>query len=187
MTHPHLGASTLLLHLRALQLILDALGSLGVQENTKRVRSRGSAGSVGTLLRWYLDGCLLIIVSVRDFFCYSKIEFKCKFQFLPFTGLSVHLRVVNDPSLRLLIETDNLGQGWDQYGIVQTWCLDQTLPLNCFILHGLQRQPAGGDSPVGALVILHVRVSNRAQFSKRLVLVQGNPIARSKRRRQIFS
>ena len=93
--------------------------SVGKQRERVR-RSRGSAGLVDTLFRLYLDGCLSIIVSVRDFLCYSKIEYKCKFQFLPFTGLSVHLRVVNDCSLRLLKETDNLGQGQDQYGIAQT-------------------------------------------------------------------
>jgi len=53
--------------------ILDAFGSLGVLESRERVGwSRGSAGLVATLLRLYLDGCLLIIVSVRDFLCYFR-------------------------------------------------------------------------------------------------------------------
>ena len=37
------------------------------------------SGSVGTLLRLYLDGCLSIIVSIRDFLCSLEIEFKCKY------------------------------------------------------------------------------------------------------------
>ena len=39
----------------------------------------GSARFVGTFLRLYLDGCLTIIVSIRDFLCSLEIEFKCKY------------------------------------------------------------------------------------------------------------
>ena len=74
--------------------------------------SQGSARLVGTLLRLYLDRCLTIIVSVRDFLCYFKnrVLVQVLVSYL-FTGLSVCFLVANDPSLRLLIEMDNLGQG----------------------------------------------------------------------------
>ena len=49
------------------------------------------------------------VVSVREFF-YLELEFSRKLFLLPFIELSV-LRVAFDPSLRLQIEKDNLGQG----------------------------------------------------------------------------
>ena len=97
------------------------------------------------------------------------------------------LRVAFDLSLRLRIEKDNLGQGQDQYGIAQTWCLGKTLPLSCSIFSRIVRQPAGGDSPVRALVTLHVRSQDRALLPEQLAyLSQGKLVARSIRRSFLF-
>ena len=71
-------------------------------------RSRESAESVGTLLQRVARRMLTIIVSVRVFLMLFRNRVYVQVLVSTFYLIECLLRVVNDPSLRLLIETDGL-------------------------------------------------------------------------------
>ena len=53
--------------------------------------------------------------------------------------------------------------------------------------HGLQRQPAGGDSPVRALVILHIRILDRARITGTISLYKSVETCSSKYNGDVIS
>ena len=74
-------------------------------------RSRESAESVGALLQRVARRMLTIIVSVRVFLMLFRNRVYVQVLVSTFHLIECLLRVVNDPSLRLLIQTDGLSQG----------------------------------------------------------------------------
>ena len=151
----------------SLGLTLEAQCQLFL-ENRESVR--GSRGGARFALpahssSLYLDGCLSIIVSVHDLLCALVSQLSSA------SPLVVYRIVVHQFSGCLQSMTlDREGcsvQLQSQQKTVQIWCLDQTLLLVGIQPHGLQRQPAGGDSP-----ILCHRNPPRLDISQQLFLLE---------------